>query len=60
MNEVFDSSLCLNNIVNLDGTSVMPGRTLSLGSESLVPADAFDDVEPDDKEYEGYTGNVRL
>ncbi|KAF4607220.1 hypothetical protein EYR38_001280 [Pleurotus pulmonarius] len=57
MNEVFDSSLCLNNIVNLDGTSVMPGRTLSLGSESLVPADAFDDVEPDDKEYEGYTGN---
>lgn len=58
MDEVYDSSLCLENIVNLDGTSIMPSRTFSLGSESLVPANAFDEVEPDDKTYEGYTGNV--
>lgn len=36
----------------------MMGGDLGLSQENLIPQDPFEDVEPDDKEYEGYMGNV--
>jgi hypothetical protein len=37
----------------------MMGGDLTINEEDLIPENPFEDVEPDDKDYEGYMGNVR-
>jgi hypothetical protein len=32
---------------------------LSLSKDNLIPENPFEEVEPDEKDYEGYMGNVR-
>lgn len=58
MAEVEDTSLTIDNLVDLDGMEILHGKTLSLGTDSVIPEDYFEDESPDDHEYEGYTGNV--
>jgi hypothetical protein len=58
MIEELDRSLQVKNLVDLDGLSMMGGN-LRLTQEDLIPQNPFEDVEPDDKDYEGYMGNVR-
>jgi hypothetical protein len=58
MIEEIESSLHIKNLVDLDGLSMMGGN-LRISQENLIPENPFEDVEPDDKEYEGYMGNVR-
>ena len=58
MIEETDTSMEVKNLVDLDGLSMM-GGDLSLSQENLIPENPFEGVEPDDKEYEGYMGNVR-
>ncbi|KAF6756350.1 hypothetical protein DFP72DRAFT_1044931 [Ephemerocybe angulata] len=59
MLEVEDSSMELSNVVRLEenGPKNMGLGTFALDSEALVPRNAFEDLEPDDQEYEGYMGN---
>lgn len=57
MIEEIDRSLQVKNLVDLRGFSMM-GGDLGLSQENLIPQDPFEDVEPDDKDYEGYMGNV--
>lgn len=57
MMEETDTNLQVKNLVDLDGLSMMGGN-LNLSQEDLIPQNPFEDVEPDDKEYEGYMGNV--
>jgi hypothetical protein len=59
MEEVLESSLTLKNLFDLQGNSLWGSHESYVGVGSLVPRDPFEDVEPDDRAYEGYTGNVR-
>jgi len=58
MMEVTDTELSVSNLVDLNGVPVLTGRDISLESECLIPKDPFEDISPDNKEYEGYMGNV--
>ncbi|EGN96309.1 hypothetical protein SERLA73DRAFT_76286 [Serpula lacrymans var. lacrymans S7.3] len=57
MLEETESSLSLSNVVDLYGQRYLRSGDLSIEMEDLIPCDPFEDVEPDDKEYEGYMGN---
>lgn len=60
MGEIEETRLELSNLVRIStaGPVTLGVESFSLDSESLVPPEAFDDLEPDDTEYEGYMGNV--
>jgi hypothetical protein len=58
MGEESDRSLTVQNLVDLDGLSMMGGN-LNISEDDLIPQNPFEDTEPDDKSYEGYMGNVR-
>jgi hypothetical protein len=58
MGEIHEKSLSIKNLVDLRGNSILGSNTLPLEEDDLIPKDPFEDVEPDDKEYEGYMGNV--
>lgn len=61
MGEILDKTLTISNLVDLDGNLILNGsQTMSLEEGDLIPKDPFEDMEPDDKEYEGYMGNVRF
>ncbi|KAJ8496425.1 hypothetical protein ONZ45_g12453 [Pleurotus djamor] len=58
MLEESSTQLTLSSIVSLDGDRISNGHDdLDVPKDSLIPEDAFDGVEPDDVEYEGYLGN---
>jgi hypothetical protein len=60
MGDIIDSSLNMEKLVDLMGRPLISisGR-LPLNDENLIPENPFEDLEPDETEYEGYTGNVR-
>jgi hypothetical protein len=58
MEEVTDTDMTITNLVDLDGVQIVKLRPLSLSDENLIPANSFDDEDPDDSNYEGYMGNV--
>ena len=58
MLEVTDTDLTITNLVDLDGIEIVKTRPLLLSEENLIPQDPFEDEDPDDKDYEGYMGNV--
>lgn len=53
--DCFDSEIILETIVELDGTEVE--KDLSFDEDFFIQADAFENEEPDDEEYSGFTGN---
>ncbi|KIJ69263.1 hypothetical protein HYDPIDRAFT_123543 [Hydnomerulius pinastri MD-312] len=55
MMEESERSLSLTMVVTLDGERYL--KSMRIDDEDLVPADPFEDVDPDEKEYEGYMGN---
>ncbi|KAG5653300.1 hypothetical protein H0H81_001260 [Sphagnurus paluster] len=57
MREIIESSLTLENLVDLDGNSLLGSNQLYVSQENLIPKDPFDGETPDDTEYEGYMGN---
>lgn len=59
MLEQTDTTLSVNNLVDLDGNLIMGMQDLGLGQDDLIPQNPFEDEAPDHKEYEGYMGNVR-
>jgi len=59
MEEVLESSLTLKNLFDLQGNSLWGSHESHINTGSLIPRDPFEDAEPDDSAYEGYTGNVR-
>jgi hypothetical protein len=60
MVEVLQTDLTISNLVDLNGMAVLQGPNIKLSEGCLIPEDAFEDEEPDDKDYEGYTGNVGI
>jgi hypothetical protein len=59
MVEILQSDLRVSNVVDLDGNSLLdPRYNLHISSDSLVPQNPFEDVEPDHTELEAYMGNV--
>ncbi|KAF8628062.1 hypothetical protein AX17_006065 [Amanita inopinata Kibby_2008] len=58
MVDEIDSHMTLENVVDLNGRDILgPKGTMHLDSHNIVPQNAFEDVEPDKVEFEGYTGN---
>ncbi|TFK34835.1 hypothetical protein BDQ12DRAFT_612637 [Crucibulum laeve] len=57
MGEVIDTVITVTNVVDLDGNSMLGNKSLTLDETCLIPKDPFADLEPDDREYEGYVGN---
>lgn len=60
MLEVTETTMTIENMADFDGHSIMGLSKLDIDSESLIPQDPFEGVDPDDTEYEGYQGNVSL
>jgi hypothetical protein len=59
MMEVTETTLKVTNLVDLEGHLLLGQHTaLPVDEHNLIPKDPFEDVEPDDKDYEGYMGNV--
>jgi hypothetical protein len=59
MLEEIDRSLTISNVVDLNGNALLTGKDMAIDQESLIPEDPFEDLDPDEREYEGYMGNVR-
>ena len=59
MIEVTDRTLSIDNLVDLNGVQILGVDELPLAEENLIPENPFEDVDPDETEYEGYMGNVR-
>ncbi|KAG6812197.1 hypothetical protein H0H93_013957, partial [Arthromyces matolae] len=57
MEEVIDTSMTLKNVVDLEGSSIVGTTSLAVSQENLIPEDPFEDVDPDEANYEGYMGN---
>ncbi|THH12663.1 hypothetical protein EW146_g7492 [Bondarzewia mesenterica] len=57
MLEESDSSLTLENLVDLNGDPVLSSSKISLSDEDLIPERPFQGQGPDDADYEGYAGN---
>lgn len=53
--EEVDSETILERIVELDGTEL--DKNLDFDESFFIQADPFENEEPDDEEYSGYTGN---
>ena len=59
MAEISDTTLTIENLVDLTGSQI-PGITnFELSEENLIPDNPFEDQVPDESDYEGYLGNVR-
>ena len=59
MEEVENTTARVENLVDLDGRRMIGSQKIDIDEDGIVPKKAFEDVEPDDKSYEGYMGNVR-
>jgi hypothetical protein len=53
--EETDRETLLKRVVELDGTEV--AKSLEFDEESLIQSDPFEDADPDDEDYSGFTGN---
>ncbi|KAF5383237.1 hypothetical protein D9615_004868 [Tricholomella constricta] len=57
MGEIMETNLTLQNLVDLEGNSLLGHGSLGLSQENLIPKEPFEDETPDDTDYEGYMGN---
>lgn len=53
--EVYDTSLCLKRIVDMNGKLV--AENVGINKEDFLNENPFDGRAPDDEDYSGYTGN---
>jgi hypothetical protein len=53
--ETIDTETILERIVELDGTEV--DKDLRFSEDLFIQADPFENEEPDDEDYSGFTGN---
>lgn len=60
MLEVTEKSTKISGLVDLDGVPLLSVGQIHLEDDCIIPKDPFEDETPDDTEYEGYMGNVRL
>jgi len=61
MNEVNDTEYRIEGLYDLEGDLAKLKRPIRLSEElDLIPKNPFKGEEPDDEEFEGYTGNVRF
>jgi len=58
MLEVCDTNTSIAGLVDLNGVSLLSFGKIDLQENNLIQIAPFVDKEPDDKEYEGYLGNV--
>jgi len=58
MLEVIESSTGITGLVDLNGDSLLSFRNINLEEKNIVQIKPFDNKQPDQKEYEGYLGNV--
>ena len=59
MAEVIEKTFSINNIVDLEGNELLGAKSaLYIEESNVIPDEPFEDVEPDDTDYEGYMGNV--
>jgi hypothetical protein len=58
MAEVSDTTLKIENLVDLSGSQIPGISMLELSEENLIPENPFEDQVPDKSDYEGYLGNV--
>lgn len=60
MAEVEETTHELSHMVRLSPTGVvnLGMESFNISEEAIVPRDAFEDMSPDDQDYEGYQGNV--
>lgn len=59
MLEEIGRSLTIGNLVDLNGNALLTGKDIRIEHGSLIPKDPFEDLDPDERDYEGYMGNVR-
>ena len=55
--EVYEEKLTISNIVDMDGTP-MDDDDVTVDMEDMIPKSFGENEEPDEREYEGYMGNV--
>lgn len=53
--EIIEDELVLERIVDINGNEIL--RDVSIDMDDIIQPDPFDGREPDDQDYEGYTGN---
>jgi hypothetical protein len=56
IDEVFDSHTILKKVVKLDGSKV--ARNVDIDETDMVQEVAFEELDPDDENYQGHTGNA--
>lgn len=55
IDEVYDESLSLTKVFELDGTEL--ATSLRIHEDAIVQESPFEDRDPDDEDFEGWTGN---
>lgn len=50
----------ISSLVDLDGNFLIGEGKITVTNDGLIPNDPFEDEDPDDRDYEGYMGNVRV
>ncbi|KIJ69261.1 hypothetical protein HYDPIDRAFT_81166 [Hydnomerulius pinastri MD-312] len=61
MEQEYNRELSLKTVVDLNGERLLDDSTIRLSEEDSIPENAFDDVgDPDEVDYEGYQGNVKI
>lgn len=53
--DVIEQDISLLYVAGLDGSEI--GRDMPFGEDHLIQKDIFDDLSPDDEDFEGHTGN---
>lgn len=56
MDEIFEEELKMTRVVDMHGNEIV--RDVRIDEDDIIQPDPFDGREPDDQEYEGYTGNT--
>ena len=60
MGEVERRTTTVSSLVDLNGKKLIGRGKIEVSEKELIPGDPFVDEDPDDRDYEGYMGNVGL
>lgn len=56
IDDILEDNISLVYVAELDGSAV--GSNMPFDADQLIQEDIFDDLEPDEEDFEGYTGNA--
>lgn len=59
MSDEIERSLTISNLVDLNGNALLAGEDMYIDQESMIPEHPFEDMDPNEKRFERYTGYVR-